>query len=243
MSAGTVNQNLTDKVYNWLNSVQQLLYPPHCRLCAARGEGGLDICLECLGDLPWLTPGCSLCALPLARDDESYCGGCLARPPAFDRVVAPLRYTAPVDYLIGALKFRGSLAAGRLLGSLLALHLQHDGEALPQLLIPVPLHRQRLRQRGFNQARELCRPLTASLGIPAAALLARRRDTPAQRELSASARRRNIRGAFTLTGPVPDHVAIVDDVMTTGSTVDEIARLLRSGGAQRIEVWVPARAI
>lgn len=244
MRHSAVNQKSRPPVYDWRNIVQLTLYPPHCRLCGDRGAPGLDLCAACLAGLPYLGPGCRQCASPLAADGL-YCGDCLRQSPAFDRVLAPLRYTEPVDALIQALKFSGSLAAGRLLGELLLRHLLPRQAPLPQLLLPVPLHPQRLRQRGYNQAVELARPLSAALAIPmATALLRRSRATRVQSELPAAARRANVRQAFSLGARrLPRHVAIVDDVMTTGHTVNEIARLLRRAGARRVEVWVVARAL
>ena len=127
--------------------------------------------------------------------------------------------------------------------AVLAAALAPRVEPLPARLVPVPLHRNRLRRRGYNQAVELARPLGRALGLPVAPRLCRRqRPTPAQAELTGSDRRRNVRGAFAVAAPVPRHVAIVDDVVTTGSTVGELARVLRRAGAERVEVWAVARA-
>jgi len=113
------------------------------------------------------------------------------------------------------------------------------------LIVPVPLHRSRLRQRGYNQALELARPLAARLGVPLAHdVLVRSRDTSAQTELDRAARRRNVRGAFHLREAIvlPDHVALFDDVMTTGATLAECARLLKRAGVRRVDAWALARA-
>jgi len=227
-------------VYNWLKIVLSAFLPQPCRLCGAAGDRDRCLCDGCARDLPILGPACPRCALPLSAD-APLCGRCLRRPPPFDAALAPLRYAAPVDTLVHEFKFRGRLASGRLLAELMADAVAERPR--PQLLLPVPLHPRRLRERGFNQAHELARLLGRRLGIPVDGELVRRmRDTPPQHELPAKARRANIRRAFALAHPPPAHVAVVDDVMTTGQTVAEIARLLKRAGARRVEVWVAARA-
>lgn len=230
------------KVYDWLNSIQGRLFPATCLLCGAPGEATLDLCPGCRDALPESGPACVQCGAALEAAGPR-CGACLKRPPAFDRVRAPFAYASPVDHLLWRLKFRGQLAPARVLGQLLAQAANARTGPLPQLLVPVPLHPGRLRQRGYNQAVELARPLGRALAVPMAPRLCRRqRATAAQAELTGSARRRNVRGAFAVAGPVPAHVAIVDDVVTTGSTVGELARALRRAGVERVEVWAVARA-
>lgn len=170
------------------------------------------------------------------------CGACRRRPPPFFATTAALRYAEPADRLILDLKFRGRLPAARLLGTLLAEAVA-DAEP-PEALLPVPLHPARLRERGFNQALELARPLARRLDRPLPIDAVRRiRATPPQTGVDRHGRRRNIRNAFALRRPLPwRHVAIVDDVMTTGSTVAELAGLLRRNGVERVQVWVAARA-
>lgn len=231
-------------VYNWLNRLQDALFPPRCRLCGAPGAAGRDLCPGCHADLPWLGAACVRCALPLPAAGQ-LCGHCQRQPPAFDRVIAPFRYAAPLDHLVQRLKFHQDLAMARLLGQLLAEHLARQPGPRPALLLPVPLHRRRLAERGYNQSLEIGRVLRARLDIPLAPALARRvRHTEAQTTLPARGRRGNLRGAFRLAaaGPLPAHVAILDDVLTTGSTAGELARLLRAAGARQVEVWVLARA-
>lgn len=231
-----------DSVYKWSNVVLDACYPPTCQVCGGAGARGIDLCLPCREELPWLGPCCNRCALPLPV--AGVCGQCQCHPPPFDAVLAPLRYQPPVDWLLQGLKFHGRLSAARLLGHLLGEALAARGTGLPDLIVPVPLHPARLAERGYNQALELARPLARQLGLPLAAGLCRRtRATDTQSLLPAAARRRNVRGAFTLTGPLPgSHVAIVDDVVTTGATVAELATTLRRAGATRVEVWAVARA-
>lgn len=169
------------------------------------------------------------------------CGRCLQRPPAFDEVLSPLRFETPINRLIHAFKFRGDLAAGRLLAELLA---DATADRTPDLLLPVPLHPRRIRQRGFNQSLEIARQLGRKRRIPVASkLLSRTRDTPSQHILPAKQRRANIQGAFQVKQKLPGaHIALIDDVLTTGHTAAEIAHILKQSGAARVEVWVVARA-
>jgi ComF family protein len=172
------------------------------------------------------------------------CGDCQRRPPPFDAAFAPLRYEYPLPQLIGAMKFRGRLAPARLLGALLAEALAGRAEPLPEVLIPVPLHPSRLRERGYNQALEIARALARHCPLPVAPrLLIRQRPTRPQSELSGRERRRNLRGAFVpLPGVrLPDHVALLDDVITTGTTLAELAKVLKGQGVRRVEAWAVAR--
>jgi ComF family protein len=146
--------------------------------------------------------------------------------------------------MVQQLKFHGRLARARLLGALLAQALQSDRHTpWPAALIPVPLHPSRLRERGFNQARELALPLARHLAIPLRDDLVRRiRATAPQVGLTAVARARNLRGAFAIDGVPPAHVALIDDVLTTGSTLTAMSLALRAAGSMQIEVWTPARS-
>jgi len=213
------------------------LFAGTCFLC--RGEAGDLLCRACEADLPRLAqPCCPSCALPSPGGER--CGRCLAHPPAFDATVAALAYAFPVDALVHALKFRGELAVASLLGRHLGAALSRARPEAVSCVVPVPLSSQRLRARGFNQALEIARSLGA--GRPEAALLARRRDTAAQFDLPWDERQRNVRGAFSVARALDGaSVAVVDDVMTTGATLDEIARTLKAAGAARVVNWVVAR--
>ncbi len=229
-------------VDNWSSFVQQLLYPDCCVLCGARGEAGLDICAGCRTDLPVAQSCCAVCAAVLPR--PGVCGSCLSRPPPYQRSFALFRYHAPVDRLLLDLKFHGKLARARLLGALLAQSLAARSGPWPELIVPVPLHGSRLRERGYNQSLELARPVARMLGLPIDWHCCQRiRPTPAQSTLPAGARRRNVRGAFRVIRPLEARrIALLDDVVTTGNTVAELARVLRAAGATDIEVWCCARA-
>jgi ComF family protein len=232
-------------VYNCVRWLQTRLFPLHCRLCTAAVSSGYGLCTACREELPWLGTHCARCACPLpATRHDLPCGRCQRRPPAFDATTALFHYRPPVDHLIRRLKFSHELGLSPLLAGLLAQRLATRTAPLPGLLIPVPLHRTRLRERGFNQATELARCLGRTLGIAHdQRLCTRQRNTRPQSLLPATARRLNLRNAFAVTGALPAaHVAIIDDVMTSGHTGDELARTLKRCGAHYVELWVIARA-
>lgn len=169
---------------------------------------------------------------------------CRRRPRLFDAAFAPYLYEYPVHRLVQRFKYQGRLEVGRVLAELLARALVSQISVRPEALIPVPLARVKLRERGFNQALELARPIARALSLPVRTdLCARVRVTQDQAGLAARERRRNVRGAFSANnGAVPGRIALIDDVLTTGSTCEELARELKRAGATRVEVWAVARA-
>lgn len=172
----------------------------------------------------------------------SPCGLCQHRPPPLSATRAAFVYAFPLDRLVPRFKFHGDLAAGRLLVDWMAEAL--TAAPRPGALLPVPLHRRRLRARGYDQARELAAPLARRLGLPLRdGILQRTRDTAPQSELDAAARWRNLRRAFAVPrgAVLPAHVALVDDVMTTGSTLNAAAEALLRAGVRRVDAWVCAR--
>lgn len=178
--------------------------------------------------------------MPLpAGESAERCGACQRARGSLLQVRAALVYAAPVDRLLRRFKFHQDLAAGRLLAQLMVEALQQAPR--PQAVVPVSLHRRRLRQRGYDQALELARPLARELGLPLVEGLQRVRATHAQSQLDAAARRRNLRGAFVARPGLPAHVALVDDVMTTGATLRAAAMALRRAGVKRVDAWVCAR--
>jgi ComF family protein len=222
-----------------------LLLPPTCILCGAPGAGGRDLCAGCAAELPGNLDCCPRCALPFDAPlpPGNICGACQRRPPPFERTLAALRYEAPIPSLVADVKFHGRLNAARLLGQLLADAVLAQVVTLPQVLLPVPLHPRRLAGRGYNQSMEIARVVGAMLALPVAAGCCHRvLATAPQAGLDERARRGNIRGAFAAQTPLPwTRVAIVDDVVTTGSTASELARVLRRAGAAWVEVWAVAR--
>lgn len=231
-----------------LAAVSSSLLPPVCALCGAEGARHTthirDLCPACQRALPWAGSQCVRCALPLsATATEALCGRCQTDPPAFEQCLSPFRYQAPLDHLLQGFKFNGHLQQARLLGELMADWLGSVVESKPDRLIPVPLHAARLRERGFNQAVALARPIGKRLDLALDVESVRRTvATSPQSDLSRKQRLKNIRGAFEVVAPVSGHVVIVDDVMTTGSTAHELAKTLLRAGADQVDVWVCARA-
>ena len=221
-----------------------LLLPGHCVLC------GLDappsaICQGCRSGLPHCSGGCAVCGLPIETTGSHACGACQQSPPPWSAVWAAAWYDFPVDRLVQQFKFRRKLVVGKVLAGLLRDRLLSQRCPRPDLVAPVPLHAWRQHRRGFNQAFDMASHVCRDLGLPSPALaLRRKRPTPQQSGLNARQRRVNLRGAFSWNGPglAGKRVALVDDVMTTGSTAAECARVLKRAGAGPVDVWVAARA-
>ncbi len=209
----------------------------HCVLCGLAAHA--DLCTGCEAELPRITTCCRQCGLPL--DHDTLCGDCLIAPSAFARCIAPLRYEAPVSHLIGAFKYQGNLNYGRVLSQLLIERLR--GQTDVDAIVPVPLHWRRRWQRGFNQTEIIGDELSRALKIPMHTRWLRRAHggTP-QRELDAEARRRNLRDVFVCRRDVSGlHIAVIDDVVTTGATANAIATTLRTAGAASVQIWAIAR--
>lgn len=217
------------------------MMPPACLLCGAPAGGG-PVCDGCHADLPWHhQPQCPQCAIP--TPDGRVCGACLKHPPAFDRTHAALAYAFPLDSMIPRLKYHGQLAIAPVLGACLARALEQAPR--PDRLIAMPLHAKRISERGFNHASEIARVVARRFGLPLDLASARRiRDTPPQMGLKHDARRRNVRGAFMCSGEVQgQRIALIDDVMTTGTSLDELAATLKQAGAVEVSCWVVARTL
>jgi len=217
----------------------QAMLPQQCLLCAAPAVAK-PVCDACYADLPWLPDArCPQCAVPTA--DGGICGACLSHPPRFDRVSAAFVYAWPLAPLIHHYKYAGHLALATLLAQALSARLAGNAD----LIIPMPLAPQRLLSRGFNQALEIARVVSRATGVPLAAKACRRvRDTAPQASLPWRERAQNIRGAFVCDADLRGkRVAVIDDVMTTGATLNELARNLRLAGALEIQGWMVARTL
>ncbi|SMP68992.1 ComF family protein [Noviherbaspirillum suwonense] len=223
--------------------------PCCCALCGCGAASVLcDGCRQRYLAPP--APRCRQCAtlLPAGAGAASLCGSCLRRPPAFDATVVVTDYEAPLDQLVLDLKFGAQLALAPLFGGLLAQAMRRQPSASwPALLAPVPLGGRRLAERGFNQALEIGRTLARDLGLPLRArLLERCRDTAPQTLLAPGERRANLRQAFAVPAAMRErvrgrHVGVIDDVITTGVTLDEIAATLKRAGAVRVTCLAFAR--
>jgi len=231
-------------VYNWLYFDLYHKRFSDCRLCAGPADRPGGLCHACLADLPHNHHPCPRCGAVLMHATATPCGECQRHPPHYDHAHIPYRYAPPLIPFITGLKFYGRLADARWLSELLLASLATAAYPRPECLIPVPLHPKRLRERGFNQALELARPLGQRLHIPVEPHVVQRRlHTRPQSELSGATRRRNLRGAFHQHAPIPyRHVALIDDVVTTGSTLNELAMVLHQSGVKTIQIWAIARA-
>jgi ComF family protein len=213
-------------------------------VCAQWTRGRL--CAACRERFAAPALRCARCALPLASAHAA-CGACLRQPPPFDATVCAVDYAFPWSRLLGAFKFQGAVDLAPALAALLAEAVQGRSEPRPQLVLPVPLGSRRLAARGYNQAWELARRVARRLGLDARPdVLQRLLETPPQAELSRAQRLANLRAAFAVAPRhrarlAGLHVALVDDVMTTGATVSEAAAALRRAGAARVDAWVVAR--
>jgi ComF family protein len=222
-----------------MRKLLRALFGGSCYLC--RGGAEELLCDACARELPLLAEAlCPRCALP--SPGGAICGRCLAEPPRFDATLAALAYEFPADALLQGLKFRGELALATLFSDLL---MEKFSSRRVDCIVPVPLSSARLRERGYNQSAEIARPLAARLGARLELELVQRvRDTAPQMELPLEERSRNVRGAFAcermLGGAT---VAVVDDIMTSGATLDEVAATLKRAGAARVVNCVAARTL
>lgn len=233
-----------------LDWVVDLLFPPRCPACGIR-TAQPDFCTSCRASIPVVAaPLCPICGVPFAgAGPEHLCAHCIERRPRFDAARACVTYRRdtpnPLIDVLQRLKYARDVSVARVLGTFMAAHMplaiDHD------LIVPVPLHRERLRWRGFNQSAGLARAVGRATRRPVEALaLARLRATPPQVGLGVAERRLNVRGAFAVRRPAAVHsrtVLLIDDVMTTGATADACAHALRQGGARRVDVLVLARAL
>lgn len=217
----------------------QSLLAQSCLLCGASSRNGVW-CSDCEVTLPYLTmPHCPVCAAPTPGGET--CGRCLRHAPNFNRTVAAFAYAFPLDKLVQALKYSEQLVLVSSLADNLALRV----DSRPDFLLPMPLHPARLRERGFNQSWELARRVGHKLDIPVLHDACRRvRDTPPQTALPWKERSKNMRHAFACTRDLSGKsVAVVDDVMTSGATLNELALTLRKAGAREVHAWVIARTL
>ena len=214
--------------------------PQACYLCGARVTAK-PLCPGCEADLPKLHTTCPQCALPTPSGE--ICGACLKHPPAFDRTLAVFSYAFPLDVLVHQCKYAGEVSLTAVFAEKIAHRASMESDI--DSLLPMPLHPARLAHRGFNQAAEIARRLSPLVGIPWLPEACQRvRDTPSQAGLDLKTRQRNLRGAFAcqldLSGK---RVALIDDVMTSGSSLNELARVVRKAGAVEIQAWVLARTL
>ncbi len=216
------------------------VFPIPCLLCGLPAEQHA-LCDGCIGELPIIQQKCIYCAIPLIKGE--ICGRCIQKPPIQDTSLSLYRYEKAIPRVISALKYHRQIQLADLCAKEFIAH--NSLNRLPEVLIPIPLHPSRLRQRGYNQSRIFAEKLSALLNIPCRPdMLKRIKKTTTQTQLNAKQRHKNMRQAFQFRSKVvPEHVAIIDDVMTSGATTYEAARILKRSGVKVIEVWTIARAI
>lgn len=254
--------------------LQRFFLPFTCVLCGDLSSLNKDLCVACFENLPKLGYGCRVCgtvipshsvipggARSLLPMHISYvkrsltssgmtdvtCGQCLKSPPYFDRTIALFTYTHPIDKFIIALKFQQKLMYAKLLGELFAeyIAMYYQNDTLPELVIPVPLHKNRLRERSFNQALELSKPIAKKLNLKIDIQSCQKiRHSEAQSLIAAKHRGKNVKNSFAVIKDInAKHIAILDDVMTTGHTVNELSKVLKKSSVEKIDVWCVARTI
>lgn len=237
-----MSKRFLEKMNNWSKLIQLLLYPPTCLICQQTTDHDLDLCPRCLADMPALETTCMVCGIALTINANT-CGRCLKKTPYYDKIITLYPYHALAKFLIHSLKFNKQYHCARVMGTLMARHFDKLGHQ-PEALLSVPLHPKRLSERGFNQAELISHYVHKKLNVPLIEKhLHRVINTHDQASLSAVKRRKNIRNAFSYIGKTtPSFVAVIDDVVTTGSTANEVARTLKKAGVKRVEIWAFARA-
>ena len=220
---------------------QRLRLPAICALCNQYHPGSLAVCRPCHSYLTPIAPACYHCASSLPDDGFLICGQCCKQKPAIDNLIAACQYEEPLRGLLHEFKYHEGLYLGSFLANLIL-------DALPpnldktQCLIPIPMHPKRLRQRGFNQSAELTKQLSRTLSIPYSLYdCMKTTNTAPQASLNAEQRRKNLTHAFN-SNPLPyEHVTLIDDLVTTGSTINELAKILKKNGVSRVDAWCCAR--
>ena len=234
------------------NSIESKLKISNCSFCSvAQTETG--ICEDCIAAIDTIETACCRCASQLQADSnhqteqgvshKAECGRCLSKPPVYHKVVAATRYHYPVDKALSELKFNKQLHYARSLSHLLERKVKHHyrSSPYPDAIVAIPLHPKRLKERGFNQSNIIARQLSKALGIPQTSALTRVKDTPHQIGLSEKQRKSNLNNAFRLEQNLPQHIALVDDVVTTGSTITEATKLCLKQGVKQVDVWCLAK--
>ncbi len=249
--SSSINTSMSFKLLKHLKrTLGKVPFPRFCLLCQSLVKSG-SLCKYCESSLPWLAQGCLHCGVAIEhqRNFPGTCGSCINNPPAFFLCRAVFTYTSPIRELISQFKFNARFEAGQILATLLADTILdfYAGSESPQVLLPVPLHGNKLRYRGFNQSVEIAKVISRRTGIPQLKSgIKKIRDTEPQHALNARQRAKNLTAAFIadaeLTNASYTHVAIIDDVVTTMTTVETLSKLLKETGIQRVDVWAIARA-
>ena len=216
---------------------------PICLNCRTGPESNHGLCEKCLQLISLNATCCEICARPLTQN--LVCGQCQKNPPFFDRALTPLLYVDPVDRFLCGLKYREQFSFARFAAGVMTNHALKTGQKAPDMICPVPMTSKTLRKRGFNQSAFIGQLIAWQLGIPMSSnLILKTRDTAHQSDLKAKERQNNLKGAFECKRQVRGrHIVIVDDVLTTGATANEISKTLKKYGASRVDIWACARTV
>lgn len=250
------NSHNTPKLSHHLNALLRRCIPHHCLLCKSTAQDYL--CTPCTHDLPWLTPlTCIQCSLPFIQDpslrtsnyDVNLCGECLTKPPNFDKTICAFTYEFPLNDMIHQFKDHTNIATGKFLTEQLRTYIRYayKDEPLPQCIIAVPMHWKKLLQRGFNQADVISHHLSKALGVKMIQPIKKCAPTANQHQLNRQQRQHNLQNSFILTEKSHatlagiNHIAVVDDVVTTGATANTLASILKTAGVNKVDVWALAR--
>jgi ComF family protein len=240
----------TNCIKLFFKKVTYFFFTQYCVLCGEKCITDFALCESCQATLPKIKYSCAKCGAELDYDAsfKAICGNCIINspPPVITKVIAACKYQSPIDHFILELKFAQKLLYAKILGSILAEHLQqhyNQSDIKPQIIIPIPLHKTRLRKRGFNQALEIAKIVSKQMEIPIDCFSCIRiRNTDPQTILPPGDRRKNIRRAFTTRCHINyKYVAVIDDVITTGSTIQEFCKMLSKNGVEQIDVWCCAK--
>lgn len=246
----------TFSLSNRLDNALRWCIPHHCLLCKSTSKDYL--CTPCINDLPWLTSHtCTQCSLPLEQDlslntlggDAHLCGECLTKPPHFDKTICAFSYEFPLNDMIHQFKDQTDVATGKFLTRQLLSNIKYtyQNDPLPQRIMPVPMHWKKILQRGFNQADIISQYLNKSLKIKMVHPIKKCASTANQHQLNKRQRQHNLQNSFALTKKSHialagvEHIALIDDVITTGATANTLAEILKKAGVKRVDVWALAR--
>lgn len=225
-----------------LSIPQWLRLPTNCVLCQQDTQSNVIICQDCLPLLKRIDYACDYCGYPLNDINQQLCGQCAHQKPAIDRMLTTYHYQEPLRTLLHDFKYHEALYLGHFLAELM-LNAAAEELSSTQCLVPVPLHIRRLKQRGFNQAGVLAKLLAKKLHLPWEPTLCQKvMHTPPQASLTSKQRHKNLAHAFQVKASDYTHITLVDDLLTTGSTVNELASCFKSQGVEQVDVWCCARA-
>lgn len=222
---------------------QSLRLPSICLFCNQFHKSALAVCAECTTYIKPLGPACQQCAYPLPDDNYLICGKCIKKPPAFDKAIIAYRFEEPLRSLLHRFKYNNSLYLANFLSQLM-LNAFQNAATTTQCLIPVPMHPLRLRSRGFNQAAVLTKLLARNLNLPYDLKSCQKvHNTLPQASLGSKERKTNLHKAFKVERIPYQHITLIDDLLTTGYTANEIALTLKKSGVEKVDIWCCARAV